>query len=178
MILRNLSDVHHLTLTLICKDMAPIVDFAIEKPRTKKDCSLGHWMVERGRRDILGSFICSKCGKLKMKGSFSDNITVPLAVDPQMRWCIRCNFDHMGGRIYVFPRDGGLKVLCFECKTIMPLSRHIDPAIRSSPSMLCERCLISIRRRYGENRYSVFYATSNDGRIPIIRRRMKDLGLS
>jgi len=157
MILQNLADIHYLTLSLICKDMAPIVKFAVQKPQTKKDCSLGHWMFERGRRDVLKSFICSKCGKLKTRGSFSDNITIPLAVQPQMRWCIRCNFEDMGVRIYVFPGDGGLKVLCFQCKGIMPLSRQIDPMIRSSPSMLCDTCLSSIRRRYGLDRHSVFH---------------------
>jgi len=41
MILRHLDDIHYLTLLLTCKDMKPIVNFAIKKPCTKQDCALG-----------------------------------------------------------------------------------------------------------------------------------------
>ena len=147
MILRHLDDIHYLTLLLTCKDMKPIVNFAIKKPCTKQDCALGHWIVERGRRDVLTSLICSKCGKFRPKDDFGDKIMISGATKPQHRWCIGCNFKDHGAKIYYFRQEGFLLVLCFECKQPTPLHAYLDTTMRrSSYSISCVTCFMDRRR--------------------------------
>lgn len=146
MILRSLDHIHYLTLLLTCRDMGPIVNFAIGVPRTKKDCALGHWVVERGRRDVLTSFICSKCGKFKLKNDFSDNIKISGALDPALRWCIACNARQLDPEIYHFTQDGVSRVMCHECKGIMSLPLYLHTTSRSNCNIRCKSCLT---RRYG-----------------------------
>ena len=147
MILQKLDDIHYLTLLLTCKDMNAIVNFAIKKPCRKEDCALSHWSVERGRGDVLTSFICSKCGKFRPKDDFSDKIMISGATYPRQRWCIGCNFKEHGARIYYFRQEGFLRVLCFECKQPTPLHAYLDTTMRrSSYSIRCVECYMDRRR--------------------------------
>jgi len=118
----------------------------MKKPRTKKNCSLGHWIVERDRRDVLKSFICSKCGKFKPKNLFSDDIEKSGALDPRMRWCIGCNFKDTSPQIYYFTQDGGSRVICYQCGGIMSLPLYIHTTSRNSYNVRCKSCLTG---RYG-----------------------------